>query len=195
MPPRSRSRRPSAFGRQRSYGWVIVPLALAAVIVAHFLAPGGTHTRQERASPTAQSGETSLAGAARITDGDTIRVGATRIRFYGIDAPEKAQSCYDTAGRPWACGIAARQALSARIAGQPVQCQKRDTDRYGRTVAVCRAGGADLNDWMVRQGWAVAYRQYGTDYAPAEEEAHSQHRGIWAGHFDLPSDWRRHHRG
>lgn len=191
MAPRSRSRR-STNGRQRTYGWILVPLALVAVIAAHLLAPT-RHKPQQNNSPAPIADETTT-GTARVTDGDTIRIGTTRFRLYGIDAPEKAQNCYDASDKPWGCGIAAKQALIAHIAGKPVQCQKRDTDRYGRTVAVCRAGGADLNDWMVRQGWAVSYRQYGTDYVPAEEEARSQHRGIWAGHFEQPSQWRRHHR-
>lgn len=136
-----------------------------------------------------------LSGRARIVDGDTLRLGddrtAARIRLFGIDAPEHDQTCRDSTGRNWSCGLAAAQALRNHIGTATVHCMRRDTDRYGRTVAVCYVGDADLNEWMVREGWAVAYRQYSSDYLPAEADAHTRHAGIWAGQFELPSEWRR----
>jgi endonuclease YncB( thermonuclease family) len=52
-----------------------------------------------------------------------------------------------------------------------VTCGPKDTDRYGRVVAVCRAFGEDLSAWMAGLGWALAYREYSTRYGPAEELA------------------------
>ncbi len=69
-------------------------------------------------------------------------------------------------------------ALSDRIGRQVVSCQETDIDRYGRSVADCFAGGENLNRWMVREGWAVAYRQYSTAYVAAEEHARTGQRGI-----------------
>ncbi|MCB2052115.1 MAG: thermonuclease family protein [Novosphingobium sp.] len=66
----------------------------------------------------------------------------------------------------------------------------RDTDRYGRMVAVCRSRGVDLNGWMVSQGWALAYRRYSTDYVAAESRAAQARRNIWSGSFDMPWEWR-----
>ena len=100
-----------------------------------------------------------LSGSARVIDGDTLEIhGGTRIRLYGIDAPESAQCCRD-AGRSWPCGREASRALSQRLAGRPVVCEERDRDRYGRSVAVCRAGGEDVNAWMAASSWAFAYRK------------------------------------
>ena len=71
-----------------------------------------------------------------------------------------------------------------------VSCQQTDTDRYGRVVADCFVDRKSLNLWMVREGWAVAYRQYSTAYIAAEDHARTGQRGIWQGRFDMPWDWR-----
>ncbi|MTH62659.1 hypothetical protein GL284_00070 [Paracoccus sp. DK608] len=60
-----------------------------------------------------------------------------------------------------------------------------------RSVAECSVGKDSLNRWMVREGWAVAYRQYSTDYVPDETRARNAAVGIWASTFDMPWDWRR----
>jgi endonuclease YncB( thermonuclease family) len=67
-------------------------------------------------------------------------------------------------------------------------------DRYGRIIAVCFTAGTNLNGWMVEQGWAVAFRRYGNDYIPQEDRARTHRRGIWAGRFDMPWDWRQQNR-
>ena len=131
-----------------------------------------------------------ISGVASVTDGDTLRIGPARIRLHGIDAPESAQSC-SAGGKTWACGEAATRALRERIGRRPVECAERDRDRYGRIVAVCRVAGADVNAWMVEQGWAVAYRKYSTDYVSHETAAKRARRGLWRGHFIVPSRWRR----
>jgi endonuclease YncB( thermonuclease family) len=139
------------------------------------------------------SGGPTLTGRARVIDGDTIELSGTRIRIFGIDAPEKHQFCQDGTGNRYGCGMRALNALEGRIDGQTLVCEKRDTDRYGRSVAVCRQGDADVGAWMVESGWAVAYRRYGGDYAAAEDRARGRRAGIWAGSFENPADWRRNH--
>jgi endonuclease YncB( thermonuclease family) len=91
----------------------------------------------------------------------------------------------------WRCGQQAALALSDRIGRRSVSCEARDTDRYGRTIAVCSQGGEDLNRWMVLEGWAVAYLRYSQDYALEEADAQSAGRNIWSGSFVMPWDWRR----
>ncbi|MFG1345434.1 thermonuclease family protein [Xanthobacter autotrophicus DSM 431] len=129
-------------------------------------------------------------GMAVAVDGDTLDMGGTRIRLAGIDAPELRQEC-TRERRPWPCGLAARSAL-ARLAEQgQVRCAGRQTDPYGRLVAQCSVGDIDLSDFMVREGFALAYR--GRDYAGAEAEAQASRRGIWAGTFQKPADFRADH--
>ena len=136
-----------------------------------------------------------IVGRASVTDGDTVVIHGTRIRLFGIDAPESAQVCEDVAGKEYRCGQVAALALSDRIGEAPISCEPRDTDRYGRTVAVCRKGAEDLNAWMVAQGHAVAFRRYSSDYAGQEAQARAAKRGIWAGTFEDPAGWRRTRRG
>lgn len=56
------------------------------------------------------------------------------------------------------------QQLEQHIGNQKVSCAVKNKDQYGRNVAVCSAGGEDLNRWMVQNGLAVAYREFSSDY-------------------------------
>jgi len=131
-----------------------------------------------------------IIGQASIIDGDTIEIHGQRIRLFGIDAPEHDQLC-EAAGAQYRCGQQAALALAEQIGRHTVDCAPRDVDQYGRVIAVCSAGGEDLNAWMVRQGWALAYRHYSTAYVADEDAAHLAGDGIWRGTFDAPWDWRR----
>ena len=128
-----------------------------------------------------------LTGPAVVVDGDTLRLGEDRVRLAGIDAPELAQACTDAAGASWPCGAEARRQLARLIAARPVACTPEDRDRYGRIVASCRAGDADLAAGIVAAGLAVATDGYGSE----ERAARAAKRGIWAGSFAQPADWRR----
>jgi len=135
-----------------------------------------------------------VSGVPRIIDGDTLEIDGQRIRLYGIDAPEARQQCR-RAGHAWRCGEEAGRALDIAIGNRPLHCEERDTDRYGRSVAICLAGGENINAWMVRNGWAVAYRQYGGDlYDLDEAAAKAAQRGVWSGQFTMPWDWRKQNR-
>ncbi|WP_435168761.1 thermonuclease family protein [Falsirhodobacter sp. 1013] len=132
-----------------------------------------------------------MGAGARVIDGDTLQVGKDRVRLHGIDAPESRQTCF-RGRRAWACGVEATRALERLIGISDLKCQKRATDRYGRTVAECQAGGQNINAWMVRNGWAVAYRQYGgSRYVADEAIAKRRKAGIWVGRFVMPWDWRK----
>jgi endonuclease YncB( thermonuclease family) len=139
-------------------------------------------------------GGSNLAGHASVIDGNTIEIHGQRIRLFGIDAPEAGQPCEAADGRSYRCGQQAALAIADHVGQRLVACDRRDTDRYGRIVAVCRIGGEDLNAWLVSQGWAIAYRRYSTDYIAEEAAARIAKRGIWSGQFVSPSIWRRYHR-
>lgn len=131
-----------------------------------------------------------IVGTARVIDGDTIDIHGQRIRLHGIDSPESGQSC-EREGKWYRCGQKASLALSDKIGRSTVHCEWRNIDRYKRVIAVCRLGTEDLNRWMVRQGWAIAYHQFSRDYVDDERKARSVKAGIWAGRFIEPSKWRR----
>jgi endonuclease YncB( thermonuclease family) len=128
-----------------------------------------------------------LEGRARVTDGDTIRIGDARIRLKGIDAPEMEQIC-TRAGRTYPCGETARRALIDIVGGENVQCRSSGRDRYKRILARCTVKGDDIGTRMVEEGWAVSY---GRDYALQETRAQSRGVGLWAGEFERPREWRR----
>lgn len=117
-----------------------------------------------------------LAGrVVKVADGDTITVldaslTQHRIRLYGIDAPEKKQ--------PF--GTVCRGVLASLVAGQQVQVDVRDQDRYGRSIGIVTVGKTDANEKMVDQGCAWAYRKYSTAYLPEEAEARRRGVGLWA---------------
>lgn len=138
-----------------------------------------------------------IAGPARIIDGDTIAIRQTRIRLYGIDAPELHQQCQRSGGTVtllYPCGRDAKAALGRIIGGRTVRCQGKDRDRYGRTVATCTAGAIDVSREMVREGWAVAYRHYSRAYVADESAAKVARAGLWSGAFEMPAEWRARHR-
>ncbi len=70
-------------------------------------------------------------------------------------------------------------------------CEDLGRDRYDRIIAKCTVAGEDLGEWMVAQGWALAYRRYSLDYVDEETEARAARHGIWAGEFVRPWEWRR----
>lgn len=135
-----------------------------------------------------------FSGVSRVVDGDTLTIGAVRVRLEGIDAPETDQICLNASAIRWTCGIDARDRLASHVAGRPIVCASSGTDRYGRTLGTCSLGGENLNEWMVLQGWALAYVQYSSNYVRAEEQARTNQRGLWSGAFIAPWDWRHRNR-
>ena len=158
---------------------VLLPPALVAGSILAFLLSSSHATTAEV-----------LSGYPRVTDGDTLRFATDRVRLHGIDAPESGQTCRRPSGT-WSCGARATHALRDRIVGAAVVCEIRDRDRYGRAVSVCRIGALDLNEWMVSNGWAIAYVRYSSDYVVAHRSARAASIGIWQGAFVEPSSWRR----
>ncbi len=129
-------------------------------------------------------------GAFTAVDGDSLSKDGKDYRLHAIDAPELFQTCRKADGSDYDCGREAREALRRLIRNASVTCQVLDTDRYGRAVSECSAGGVNLNDAMVRAGWAVAYTRHGQDHAAAQDEARAAKRGIWQGSFQRPEAWR-----
>lgn len=132
-----------------------------------------------------------FSGPVRVIDGDTMDVGSRRVRLSAIDAPERGQICRTEHGIPWDCGTFVTLTLSARLDGAQVDCTAVDVDRYGRTVATCSLGGADVGRMLVRDGLAFAYPRYGDDYVADERAAAARLAGLWSGSVETPETYRQ----
>lgn len=167
---------------------------IGLVIIAIVVAIGGVREwrAEPPASPPPRTGD-AITGRPRVVDGDSLEVAGHHIRLFGVDAPERSQDCRDAKGQTSACGREARDRLAAAIGGQSVTCTPVG-ESYNRDVAVCTAGGRDLSEAMVRSGHALELRQHSRGrYAEAEREARTARRGLWAGDFERPSQWRQEH--
>jgi endonuclease YncB( thermonuclease family) len=172
-----------------------LPIGFAALAVAVlvFTFPDWSRWAGFDDAAIAASSGAALVGIPSVTDADTIKIDGIRVRLAGIDAPEMKQPCQRADGTAYRCGENATAALEAHIGRRSVECRGDELDRYGRTLAVCYLGAEDLNAWLVAEGWAVAYRHYSTAYVPQEDAARAARRGIWAGMFAMPWDWRHTH--
>ena len=126
----------------------------------------------------------------KITDGDTIKIDGDKIRFSGIDTPELKQTC-DKDGVKILCGLNAKKILVNEIGNNKVTCVREGKDRYKRVLAECFVNNESLSSYLVRSGYAFAYRKYSKKFIPDEEFAKSNKLGMWSMEFDYPWDWRK----
>lgn len=165
-------------GRRFSLRAWTIPLLLAATAIALSL---GWFDR----APV------EIRGRAEAVDGDTLRIGNQRVRLVRLDAPELDQTCLDSDGGEWACGMAARSFLAGLLKRDDATCLRSGWDAYGRSLAACALGGEDIGGQIVAAGWAIA--DFG--YAAEERAASAARLGIWSGRFTAPAEWRRTHGG
>jgi endonuclease YncB( thermonuclease family) len=133
---------------------------------------------------------TDLTGVPKIREGDQVSIGGTRIRLRGVDTPSVDQLCLNTKGERWTCGIAARDELVHHTENKSWSCHVERTDRRGRVVAKCEVDGEDIQKWLVKSGWALAYVRFSHDYVADEKAAREAKAGMWQGAFIAPWDWR-----
>ncbi len=148
-------------------------------------------------SQTLQASE--IVGFPQVIDGDTIHIKSFKIRLEGIDAPEMKQKCKKpylqimifTFQKDYYCGQISKKKLIQKIENKQVQCIVSGKDRYKRYLAKCLKGKINLNRWMVRNGYAVAYRKYSKLYILDENFAKEEKLGLWRGTFIKPEKWRK----
>lgn len=128
---------------------------------------------------TACSSVAYAATAVYVIDGDTIDVGHTRYRLFGIDAPESDQKCKTPTGKQWPCGAAAVTKMEELVRGKNVVCEDRGDGEYGRRLGLCRADGSDVSAAMVDMGLAWSFKRYSHAYDKNENAARGRKVGIW----------------
>ena len=126
----------------------------------------------------------------KIIDGDTIYLNNEKIRFTGIDTPELKQTCTKN-NEVIYCGIKARKLLIKKIGKNKVQCVREGKDQYKRTLAECFVNKVSLSSFLVRNGYAFAYRRYSKKFISDEDFARTNNLGIWSMNFEYPWDYRK----
>ena len=126
----------------------------------------------------------------KIVDGDTIVLNGEKIRFSGIDTPELKQTCLQ-GDQEVLCGMSAKMLLVKKIGNNTPKCIKEGKDVYKRTLAECFVNGESLSKFLVRSGYAFAYRKYSTKFIEDEDFAKANKLGMWAMKFQYPWDFRK----
>ena len=132
----------------------------------------------------------SLADNLTIVDGDTIILNGEKIRFSGIDTPELKQTCLQD-NEEVGCGMFAKMLLVKKIGNNTPICIGKEKDFYKRTLAECFVKGESLSKFLVRSGYAFAYRKYSTKFVKDEDFAKINKLGMWSMTFKYPWDFRK----
>ena len=143
-----------------------------------------------------------VSGIPKIIDGDTIHINNYKFRLEGIDAPEMKQQCKKESFKissiiglsfykDYSCGKVSKEKLTKKIGESEIKCISTTKDRYKRYIATCYKEKTNLNQWMVRNGYAIAYRRYSKKYVLDEDFAKENKLGLWQGKFMSPEKWRK----
>lgn len=162
---------------------------LSALLVLLALVSGAGLTLAVAPTPA----RADVMGPVCVESGDTLVVNGRRayrscrggqpVLLYGIAAPDLEQTC-QYQGKDWACGMESASTLLRMTMKRTVTCLGDSFDSKDRLIAVCHAGGVNLNATMVRLGLAVSV---GTRYAREEGLARANRAGMWMGTFDRPA--------
>ena len=140
-----------------------------------------------------------IEGKALVIDGDTIKINNNKIRLSGIDAPEVKQACnkifisihFFSLNKKYPCGKISKNKLKKLLKNEKILCKIENIDRYKRKLATCYKNKLNINSWLVRNGYALAYIKYSKKYILQEKEAERDKLGLWQGTFEKPWDWRK----
>ncbi len=137
-----------------------------------------------------------IEGIAEVGDGDTIKINGERIRLLGIDAPEKAQNCFDKNDEEYNCGKISQDFLINLANQKNVICKYAKRDVYKRILANCFLDNISINEIMIEEGMAVIYtmKKFDPKLKILQENAKEKNLGLWQGKFELPSDFRKRNR-
>ena len=138
-------------------------------------------------------------GIPRIIDGDSLEINNNKIRLIGIDAPEMKQICkkpylnisFLNFQRNYECGLMVTNELKKFINNRTIKCISESKDRYNRYLSTCYLKNKDINSWLVKNGYAIAYRRYSKKYVLEEQYAEKNKLGIWQGTLQNPEEWRK----
>ena len=127
----------------------------------------------------------------RVVDGDTIHFDFDnrKVRFGGIDTPEIGQVCTGNEG-PFDCGSKAKEVLINFIGSEIPICNSEGFDYFLREISECFINGESISKFLVRNGYAFAYRKYSKKFIEDENYARQNNLGLWKTKFEFPWDYR-----
>lgn len=130
------------------------------------------------------AGAEEIAGIAEVRSGNEIAVGGKIVRLYGVAAPLPDTSCDFGEGK-FQCGIIAWAELVRLADGRMLSCDVERTPARGEVYATCYVGEHDINEALVRSGWAEVSAD-AERYRVDQDDARRNRRGIWAGRVRPP---------
>ena len=138
-------------------------------------------------------------GIAIVIDGDTLKIKNEKIRLSGIDSPEIKQTCkkpyltisFYTFFKNYNCGEISKLKIKKYTKAKIIKCIFSSRDRYNRLIAECYVDNKNINSWMVKNGYAIAYRKYSKKFISEEKYAKKHKLGLWQGIFIMPEKWRK----
>ena len=94
--------------------------------------------------------------------------------------------------KDYKCGEKSTLALIKKLKDKKVKCVlEQNKDKYKRNIGICYVDNQDINKWLVKNGYAIAYKKYSKKYVLDEQYAKENELGIWKGTFTEPEKWRR----
>ena len=145
------------------------------------------------AAPAAQAQDDTIVGKAFVVDANVLTIKGKKVRLFGIDAPDRKQSCTSEKGGSYPCGVRAANALDMMVRGKEVRCEPRGIGADHLVLATCSLAGLDLASGMVEAGWATANTLFAPQYAATQDAAKTAKAGLWQGEFQPPAEWRAEH--
>jgi len=177
---------PSVDGARLASTVVAVLIAASTVLGGAWLLWWGATRLASASGLFAQT----IEGRAVATTGDVLRIGDTKIRLAGIEAPDLSQICSRPGDRRWRCGAAAQVALARAVRGAAVSCTLSGSDASGRSLGTCSVKSEDIAEGLVREGHVFAEPGLFSRYASQEEEARAEKAGLWRGEAERPAEYR-----
>ncbi len=132
------------------------------------------------AQPAAsQTTDDAITGMPEVIDADILKFGSQRVILWGLDSPERPQTCWLN-GDLWGCYDVSFRRLQLLAGRGEVTCAlKGDPDPFGRRYGVCTSGGQDINAEMVKSGLALAFLEQSDDYLLQMADAIAAGVGLW----------------
>jgi endonuclease YncB( thermonuclease family) len=112
-----------------------------------------------------------------ISEAGRVTGSGLTVTIAGIEVTPSDETCVDTGGRNWPCGMRARSAFRSFVRGRALACDLPEELTEKHYTTACSLGTQDVGAWLVKHGWARALP--GGSYQEAGEAARAGGKGIF----------------